>query len=575
MKYCLIQNAKKSDNLIEQVLLNRGFAQDEIIPFLNSSIADTHSPLLLDNMHRGAQILVKHIAAGDKIVMAVDCDMDGYAAAALFINYLNCLFPNYAQTKIHYFFHQGKEHGIIEDSIDEETKLVVALDASSNEYELHKKLAEAGVDVLLADHHEAPETSYYACVINNQLCDYPNKSLSGAGVVYKFCCYLDSLLGVNYAPQFLDIVALALVGDMMDLHDKETFYYVCEGFTNIRNPYFSEMVERNARQFEGGITPMAVAFYVVPFVNAINRSGTQEEKQLIFESMLDFKAFEKIPSTKRGCKGQFETRVEQAGRTSINVKNRQKRAQDEGQNIIEGIIADGGLDNNKFLIVPIADGLVDRNLAGLIANQLAAAYQRPTMVLREVEGRLEGSARSYDKSGFSNMKDFLMRSGLMNWCEGHQSAFGASVDKDKLPALIDWINKELADISFDVRYDVDEIFDAKELAPDIITGIGNFAHVWGQGISEPLFAVENIKLTKQNMSFMGSNKRTLKINLWNNISAIQFNLSDEEIEELDPKDGYITLDLVGYFQVNKWNGMSFPQINIKDYAIVEKVEYDF
>jgi len=128
------------------------------------------------------------------------------------------------------------------------------------------------------------------------------------------------------------------------------------------------MVDRNARQFEGGITPINVAFYVAPFINAINRSGTYEEKILIFESMLEFRAYETIPSTKRGCKGQVETRVEQAGRTSVNVKNRQKRAETDGAEIIDRIIKENNLLGHKVLIVPIDAKLIEKNLAGLIAN---------------------------------------------------------------------------------------------------------------------------------------------------------------------------------------------------------------
>lgn len=60
-------------------------------------------------------------------------------------------------------------------------------------------MAARGIDVLVIDHHQADKISPNACIINNQLCDYPTKSLSGAGVVYKFCSYLDSILGVNKA----------------------------------------------------------------------------------------------------------------------------------------------------------------------------------------------------------------------------------------------------------------------------------------------------------------------------------------------------------------------------------------
>lgn len=77
---------------------------------------------------------------------------------------------------------------------------------------------------MILDHHEASEVSAYACVVNNQLCGYPTKSLSGVGIVYKFCQFLDSLFGNYVADDFIDIVALGTIGDVMDLRDIETHY---------------------------------------------------------------------------------------------------------------------------------------------------------------------------------------------------------------------------------------------------------------------------------------------------------------------------------------------------------------
>lgn len=65
-----------------------------------------------------------------------------------------------------------------------------------------------------------------------------------------------------------------------------------------------------------------MAFYIVPLVNAVVRVGTIGEKKLLFESMLEWKANELIPSTKRGHKGEQETVLEQSLRTCTNVKNR-------------------------------------------------------------------------------------------------------------------------------------------------------------------------------------------------------------------------------------------------------------
>ena len=579
MKYQLISELTEP-TMIEQVLVNRGFYKEDIQHFLNVNETDVLDPLLIANIEEGAKLLIKHIKAGSKIFMPIDSDCDGFTSAALFINYLNCLFPHYAQSNIIYKAHQGKEHGIIESAVPDNVELVIAIDSSSNDYEVHKNLADRGIDVLVIDHHEAERISEYACVLNNQLCDYPTKSLSGVGMAYKFCCYIDSLLGRNEAEKFIDLVALGLVADMMDQRDCETFYLINQGLKNIRNPYFKEMVTRNERQFEGGITPISVAFYVAPFINAINRSGSYEEKILIFESMLDFRAYELIPSTKRGCKGQVETRVEQAGRTSINVKNRQQKARDCGLETIDEIIKKNNLLDNKILVVPIPEGLVDKNLSGLVANQLASIYQRPTLILREtIKDEVkswEGSARGYEKSGFTGLKDFLASSGLVMYAEGHQGAFGIGVlDKD-LNNFIAWINNELKDFIFDIKYDVDFIFDVNNLTELKVYEIANYNELWGQNISEPLIAIENIKITSDNIRFLGTNGKTLRIDLPNDkISMIKFNLTDEEKEQFNPKEGYIKINAVGHFQKNSWNGYTYPQIQLKDYDIIERIEFYF
>jgi len=65
--------------------------------------------------------------------------------------------------------------------------LVIVPDAGSNDIAEHKKLRDRGIEVLVLDHHELESANSIACIVNNQLGDYPNKSLSGAGVVFKFC----------------------------------------------------------------------------------------------------------------------------------------------------------------------------------------------------------------------------------------------------------------------------------------------------------------------------------------------------------------------------------------------------
>ena len=70
--------------------------------------------------------------------------------------------------------------------------LILVPDAGSNDYEAHAELKQKGMDIIILDHHLADKISEDAYVVNNQLSDYPNKELSGVGVTYQFCKYLDN-----------------------------------------------------------------------------------------------------------------------------------------------------------------------------------------------------------------------------------------------------------------------------------------------------------------------------------------------------------------------------------------------
>lgn len=418
MNYELIKPINLECTTTQQILSNRGIALRDIDHYLNVSEQDNLSPLLLKNIKEAAKMLLKHIDKEGKIIIFVDSDCDGYTSSALLLNYLHARFPSITN-KIAYVLHDSKIHGIGLNKIDNNTTLVIAPDASSNQYEEHKELFDKGIDVLVLDHHQAERISEYACVVNNQLCDYPTKSLSGVGIVYKLCQFLDSLFGDNKADDYLDIVAVGLTADMMDMRDFETHYLTQKGLQALHNPFIKGMAEKNKQQIGSIISPIKVAFYIVPLVNAITRVGTMEEKTLLFESMLEWKAYDLISSTKRGCRGQQETRLEQSLRTCANVKNRQTRDQDKAVEQIKAIIKEKNLLENKVLLIQLEDLDFDRGITGLIANKLMAEYQRPTCILikGEQDGQTiwSGSARA---CGVEDFRAFCENSGLTYLAQG-------------------------------------------------------------------------------------------------------------------------------------------------------------
>jgi len=578
MNYKLINPTNSSYTATEQILINRGIAIGDIDHYLNTTDEDLIDGKLLDNMGDGIKLLIKHLMGGSKILLQVDPDVDGYTSSALLYNYLFAIAPS----KIHnvYFrIQEGKEHGIILDSIiGQGYGLVIAPDASSNQYAEHTALKEAGIDMLVIDHHECEGYSKSAVVINNQLSDrYANKNLSGVGMVYKFCKVIDELTGQNFVDDYLDLVALGLVADMMDLKSFETRHLIGKGLANIRNPFFKSLVTRQAYSLGGALTPIGVAFYIAPLINATIRVGTQEEKTIMFKSFLENSAYAMVPSTKRGHKGEEETLVEQSVRNSTNIKSRQKRMREEGVNQIEALIQENRLNDNQIMLIETTD-MLDKNLTGLVANQLMSKYQKPVLLLRNTQhGLLQGSGRGYDKSEFSNFKDFLKGSEMFEYAEGHQSAFGAGIKTTKVEDFVSYSNKELANYDFSVNYDVDYIYNANDIKLQDIMDIATLKPLWGKGVDEAYVAIVGLKVTSDNIQLLSRDRNpTLKISLMNGrLSLIKFGSSLEEFEKLAVETGYVEIEVCGKCSINEWNGNISPQIMIDKYEIVAKADYYF
>ena len=578
MKYKLIAKPNKNYSPMQQILVNRGIDVKDIEHYLKTSDADILNPDLLDNMAEGVKRLVSAIKNQEKMFLIVDCDADGFTASAALVNYIYKVFPS-AMDLLSIQLHEGKEHGIeekwLEEIVANEYKLVICPDASSNDYNQHKFLKDNGIDVLVLDHHDAEEVSENAIIINNQLSDYPNKTLSGVGIVYKFCSKIDELMKIKEADTILDLVSLGMIADMMDMRNFETKHLIQKGLTRIENPFFKALVERQAYSIGETVTPIGVAFYIAPLINATIRVGTQNEKEVMFKAMLNHCAYDMIPSTKRGEKGKTETIVTQAVRNATNVRNRQKKARDNGFEYVEQIIAANNLDKNKIIVVQVSEDL-DKNLTGLIANQLMAKYQKPVLLVRETdEGLLQGSARGYDKSELKDLKSFLLESGFMEYAEGHASAMGVGIYKDKVNALVDYSNTVLANYDFSACYDVDYEYMSNDFKAQDIIDIGSMKSLWGKGVDEAMVVIKGIKITSNNITLMSANKNpTIKITLQNGTSLIKFGASQAEFESLK-SSGYTEIDVIGTCAINEWQGMITPQILIKDYEVVGKQDYYF
>ena len=600
MKFKLINMPNNNYNAKEQILINRGIKESELSHYMNLTNQDINPPSAFGEelMQAAATCYLKHLDAGDTICMPIDCDCDGYTSGAYVINFTHDLTSTeYVENHVFWYMHEGKQHGLsdcIEWIKDCGPELVIIPDAGSNDKDQLEELERLGIDVIILDHHEIEITEWWNTLchphlflINSQLPQYPNKDLSGVGVVYQFCRFVSQVRGLedkHIEDWYLDLVALGLDGDMMSLQSFETRRLITRGLKpeNIRNPFIYEMWQKN--KFKLGDTPTAwgATFYIVPLVNAITRSGTLEEKELIFKSMLTFKAFEQTPSNKRGHKpGETERLVDQAIRTCTNVKNRQTRAEEAGLELVEHLIKDNDMMKHKVLLFLLEPGSIKSEIRGLIANKLMAKYQRPCCMLtkrEDVENGIpyivyEGSARGCDKVGVTEFKNICAETHLCQYTIGHQGAFGLGLSDDNVAEFLRSTDSLLKDMSSEPIYYVDYIWDAAHVDPKAILDIADMSAYWGKDCDEALVAIKGLKITSDMITMMASN--TVKISLPNGVSIIKFRMPDEEYDQLYSKNGYVEIDAVCRCNRNEWNGNVSAQLLLDDYSIVGRCAYVF
>ena len=567
----------ENSNYLEEILLSRGIDRSDIEEYITPSKKSEYSWRMLNNIEQGIKLLDKHLFNDDSIFLIVDCDDDGVTSAAMIYNYIKELCPD---KEIKWMMHSGKQHGIELNKIPEETSLLIVPDAGSNQLDEHIELKEKNIDVLILDHHlcSIDVNKSPACIINNQTCNYPNKSLSGAGVVYKFLQGCDEYYNKSLSENYLDLAAQGIIGDMMDLRDLETRYIVYKGLSHIKNPGLKHFLNKQEYSISNinEPTPTDISFYIVPLVNAIIRIGTMEEKEVLFRAFINGNGVEK--STKRGAKpGDTEIIGEKAARIAANVKSRQQRLRDKSLDFVKMKIEKDELNDNKIIFIALDDyeaEQVDSSLTGLIAMQVVTLYGKPTIIVRHtLEDDFKGSARAPSNTELDDFKKFVTDSKMFNFAEGHAQAYGLGIDEKNIQRFIEYSNEKLSNSSFDNFYEVDYVFsnmncsDIKDLAQVVQDNSG----IWGKGVEEPKVAGDKLFFSKEDIKLMGAKQDSVKLEK-NGIAFVKFKDSNFAEELMDKNDSFY-INLIGRLQMNYFMGNSTPQFIIEDYQFVDRAEF--
>ena len=554
-----------------ELLRSRGI--EDVDLFLNPTINCLQSWKDLDNIYDGLRLLMNVLKEPDPhIALIVDCDCDGYTSAAIIHNYIQCLRP----VKFDWFIHEEKQHGLA-DVFDKVVgagpfNLLIIPDAGSNDYEYIEQFKKYDTPVLILDHHiveNLDKISDNCVLINNQSSPkYKNKALSGAGIAWQFCRGLDEFYDVSYANNFIDLAALGVVGDMMSALEYENQYIWHTGFNNIKNIFFKTLCEKQAFSMKDNINPTSVAFYIVPLINGMVRSGTYKEKCEMFEAFIDGKRL--VPSEKRGAKGTMDMLANEVVRKCTNAKAHQDKFKKEIAEELDEYIKEHHLLDNKVLFIRLNDDIkIPSTLTGIVAMQLSTKYARPTLVGKlDENGFISGSARCPEGTVLSSLKEFLSDTALFDYTLGHDQAFGFKITNERLADFIEKSNEELKDANFD-----ETIFEVSfyRHATDndigtIIFDLSRYDFTWGQLNKTPLIGVSNIYCKPSDFKVMGKNNDTVKITV-GNVSFIKFFAKDLIQQINNFGDRQLAVSIVGEPNLNEWNDNISPQIFIKDIEI--------
>ena len=557
-----------------RLIRNREVMGDEAIArYLKGGIGELYDPHLLLDSDRLTDILVQKISEQKKIRVIGDYDIDGVMSTyILYKGITRCGGSVDFQIPDRMKDGYGINDHLIEQADEAGIDTIITCDngiAAIGEIAHAKSL---GMTVLVTDHHEIPYTEergerHYkrseadAIVNPKQMeCTYPYKNLCGAAVAWKVIqiLYEKCDIAVEESYDFLENVAFATVGDVMDLTD-ENRILVREGLKRIHttmNPGMRALILQNK------LEPEQISSYHFGFVlgPCINASGRLETAKIALNLFLqeDVKKASEIA----------------AELVDLNAQRKDMTA--EGVELAMQQVEEGNT-GEKVLVVYLPD--VHESLAGIIAGRIREACHKPTFVLTKSEDGVKGSGRSIE--AYSMYEELCKCQELFTKFGGHPMAAGLSLPeanveifREKINACCglteeDFIPKIKIDIPMPVDYpDISLVNELSLLEP------------FGKANVKPQFADKNLGIDRAVV--VGKNQNVLKLTLkterGKSISAVYFGDVEEFREYYGRKYGEnevqqaflgrtnaIRMSVIYYPGINRYQGNESIQIVIKNY----------
>ncbi len=493
-------------HLTGQILLNRGIRNEqEARRFLDPRLSDLRPPEGALPM-AGFTVAVERLkrAVLDREVVGVfgDYDVDGVTTCALLTDFLNragaTVTPRVARRRDGYGFGKADAHDLAAAGCT----LIITGDCGTSDHETLALCRKLGVEVIVVDHHQVPDSPPDALALLNPHqpgCAFPFKGLASVGVAFYLAAALRTRLreaGWPHLPDlrdFLDLVAVGTVADLAPLVD-ENRVLVHAGLKELhrgRRPGL-RLLGDLAGLTDGASSAQDIAFRLAPRLNAPGRLGDAQEALLLL-----------IETDHKKARGHAEACHE------LNIKRQevQEVVLREAREQVEQILRTEGSPE----VVVVAGQGWHAGVVGIVAAKLVDLYGMPSVVLSLDGDTGRGSARTAHAfhlyNGLHQSATLLLRYG------GHAAAAGLSIATENVPALRDALRvayrKQLGGeprartLSVDAAVTLDEI--DERLTQELM-----LLEPYGMGNPEPTLLLRDAELARHRVVGSGHLQVTLR-----------------------------------------------------------------
>lgn len=510
---------------------------------------------------RSAVAEVKYLLnySNSTIVIVQDADLDGICSTVILYQYLSNLNPNW---NIRILIHKGKERGLSDEDIMNDIillhpDLVFVPDAGTNDKIQAEELCKADIGLVVIDHHNYDTPIEKGILINNQNPNYKvQRDGSGTLVTHKFLQALDTEFNLNWSSFCIDLVALSLISDSMNMNNMENrtyYHYGLETIDCVQNEFLRQCMFKFIGDKE--YTQRDIAFKIVPKFNSIVRSKDQILKQRLIYAFLGQDNIEEVLDL---CAEAHKNQIE-----TVN-------------NIIEANVGKiKEITDNNLIILSCDD--MPRSYSGLIAGKVMnMCDNKPTIVGKIIDGEFIGSLRSPIP-----LQEDLDKNELIEWCHGHQESAGICIKETNIDNIVEYYNG--LNLSYSPQIDVLQSYSINDIPNYLFNEFGaNMDVIWGKGLEQPKFHI-TLEYNPIDFTIMGKSKTTLKLKQ-NGIDIMWFFTDKKKKEKL--KIGYINedgdfienpfvdtiykLEIIGTLGINVWNNRTTNQIIVEDFEVKEK-----